>query len=551
MAEKKRTIELVLSGQMSGRLKSALKQAGAGLNRYKMHLAGVEAGQRKVRASSGMMGSGLLRSVAGYAAAYIGTQQLVSGMQSSIAEYNSQIAADNRLYQIMRNTTGATQMQIKAMKNLASQLQLNTVVGDDATEQGTATLAAYKLQYASLRKLAPAMQDMAVGTYGINVGQQQMEATAKLLGKAMSGQVGALRRQGLMMTKSQEQILKTGSESQRLAVVLDLVKSRYGGMATRMAQTPEGRVIQLKNAWGDIKEEIGAELTPVVSTLLRYLSKHLPQIRATILRVIAVIKNIAVALKPVAIALKGVGILVYDIGKWIVANWKNVGPIVMGIVGAILAWKTVVMAVTAAQWLLNAAMTANPIGLIVVGIGALIGLLYLLVKNWDKVVVALKRAWAWFVRFGTEGYGRFVPIINVIALVAKNWDAITAAIRRAFEWLKQFASKAAGLAKWITPGGAATEIARRISAKRAAGGPVNAGRSYLVGERGPELFVPRASGNIMPNSALAAAAPITINFSPTIAGNGTDVRGALSMSIRELETMIRRVLTDQQRRGLA
>jgi phage-related minor tail protein len=41
---------------------------------------------------------------------------------------------------------------------------------------------------------------------------------------------------------------------------------------------------------------------------------------------------------------------------------------------------------------------------------------------------------------------------------------------------------------------------------RAAGGPVNAGQPYIVGEVGPELFVPPASGSIVPNSALAAGA---------------------------------------------
>lgn len=34
---------------------------------------------------------------------------------------------------------------------------------------------------------------------------------------------------------------------------------------------------------------------------------------------------------------------------------------------------------------------------------------------------------------------------------------------------------------------------------RASGGPVSAGKGYLVGEKGPELFMPRASGNIIPN----------------------------------------------------
>ena len=38
--------------------------------------------------------------------------------------------------------------------------------------------------------------------------------------------------------------------------------------------------------------------------------------------------------------------------------------------------------------------------------------------------------------------------------------------------------------------------------KRAMGGPVSAGSSYMVGERGPELFTPKHGGNIVPNNAL-------------------------------------------------
>ena len=41
---------------------------------------------------------------------------------------------------------------------------------------------------------------------------------------------------------------------------------------------------------------------------------------------------------------------------------------------------------------------------------------------------------------------------------------------------------------------------------RAAGGPVSAGQPYIVGEVGPELFVPPASGSIVPNDALGAGA---------------------------------------------
>lgn len=42
-----------------------------------------------------------------------------------------------------------------------------------------------------------------------------------------------------------------------------------------------------------------------------------------------------------------------------------------------------------------------------------------------------------------------------------------------------------------------------LTAKRAAGGPVFAGQPVLVGERGPELFIPGASGNIRSNAALS------------------------------------------------
>jgi len=49
-----------------------------------------------------------------------------------------------------------------------------------------------------------------------------------------------------------------------------------------------------------------------------------------------------------------------------------------------------------------------------------------------------------------------------------------------------------------------------VGGARAAGGPVDAGTPYLVGEQGPELFVPGAAGAIAPNSALGQS-QITLN----------------------------------------
>jgi len=50
-------------------------------------------------------------------------------------------------------------------------------------------------------------------------------------------------------------------------------------------------------------------------------------------------------------------------------------------------------AATAAQWALNVAMNANPLGLIVLGLAAVVGIGYLLYKNWDSITVFMVNAW--------------------------------------------------------------------------------------------------------------------------------------------------------------
>ena len=47
---------------------------------------------------------------------------------------------------------------------------------------------------------------------------------------------------------------------------------------------------------------------------------------------------------------------------------------------------------------------------------------------------------------------------------------------------------------------------------RASGGPVNSNTPYIVGERGPELFVPSGNGNIVPNNQMAMQTAPTVNF---------------------------------------
>jgi tape measure domain-containing protein len=61
-----------------------------------------------------------------------------------------------------------------------------------------------------------------------------------------------------------------------------------------------------------------------------------------------------------------------------------------------------------------------------------------------------------------------------------------------------------------------------IFGRKAQGGPVVGGRSYLVGERGPEIFTPRGSGGITPNNQLGGSVNINVN----VDAGGTDVEGS-------------------------
>ena len=54
----------------------------------------------------------------------------------------------------------------------------------------------------------------------------------------------------------------------------------------------------------------------------------------------------------------------------------------------------------------------------------------------------------------------------------------------------------------------------------ATGGPAEAGHPYLVGEKGPELMIPRASGTIVPNHALGGASVnLTYNIAPGVSAS--------------------------------
>jgi len=91
---------------------------------------------------------------------------------------------------------------------------------------------------------------------------------------------------------------------------------------------------------------------------------------------------------------------------------------------------------------------------------------------------------------------------------------------------------AIGLIEYAKAGGNTAAVdAMRFRGARALGGPVAGGSTYLVGERGPELFTPGTSGSITPNNALGSGGnTITVNVN---GGDPNSIVRALQQYVRQ------------------
>ena len=84
---------------------------------------------------------------------------------------------------------------------------------------------------------------------------------------------------------------------------------------------------------------------------------------------------------------------------------------------------------------------------------------------------------------------------------------------------------------------------------RAIGGPVSAGSSYMVGERGPELFTPKHGGSIIPNNALGGG---STNVVVNVDASGSSVQGDQAQSRQlgvAISAAVQAELVKQQRPG--
>jgi len=288
---------------------------------------------------------------------------------------------------------------------------------------------------AQLNNLGLSADDAMSGTQGLidigadlaaTFGGSTAEAV-EALSSALRGEADPAERYGLSLNqtavnaKLAEQGL-TGLTGEALKTaqtqaILQLATEQAGGALgqfDREADTAAGATQRAGAEIENASAAIGEQLLPFVAdaaTAFAGMAKWIGQNTGIVTAFVAVVGGLAAAILIVNGAIKA----------WQIAT---------------AAWSVIQGIATGVQWAWNAAMTANPIGLVIVAVVALVAAFVLLWNNseafrdffigmWDAIVVAVTAAWEWIV----------AAVQTAIDWIVNAWQVVVDAATAAWDWI--------------------------------------------------------------------------------------------------------------------
>ncbi len=449
--------------QITGPIKGMTSRIHSFSNSISMDMARAQTSVSKLKSTFGGIASYI--SVAGIVAfgnkaieAFGESQAAIANVEAGIASTNNQLGISSKMLQDL--AAGFQKVSIfdddSILQNVTAQLQTFTNIGKN-----------------NFNRVQQAALDVTTKIKGISASSEDLRSTSIMLGKAMNDPIRgmtALRRVGISFSEQTINRVKALASSGRLGAaqvtMLKEIETQYGGAAKALAETAKGMELVKKNAIGDQMEKLGATLEPIKRVLLDIASVGIGfidfllnnPVGNVILAAVAAWKAYEIIMMGVAavqsyyntIQMTGISsmkLLVLAIGAtvgviiYLVRNWDNFSEstkrvvkivgITIGTIGMLIG---VIKAVRAAQLLWNIAMSANPIGLVIVGIAAgialIAGLISGLARRWEGITEAFRE-------------GGFLEGIRAIG------KAILSIILQPIEWVLKAIGKLTG-AKWAT-----------------------------------------------------------------------------------------------------
>lgn len=311
------------------------------------------------KAAEGMGGS--LKTVGKVAGAALGSAAVLSFGKASVDAANESAVANARLEQIFQSMGDSTGQAAKASEDYASALSKKIGVDDEAILAGQAQLATFGEVSSESARMAgifdratTAGADLAAAGFG------SIESNAVQLGKALQDPtkgMTALAKSGVTFTDSEKEKIKALQDSGNLLeaqkIVLAAVEKQVGGTAEATVTSQQKAAL----AFGEVQEQVGAKLLPVINTALDLFS-----------RFSGVIIPVAAAIGALVVATK-----LYQVAQ-------------MAASAATAVWSGI-------QAVFNAIMMLNPIMLIVLAIAALIAIVVLAYNKIDWFREGVQAAW--------------------------------------------------------------------------------------------------------------------------------------------------------------
>ena len=220
------------------------------------------------------------------AVAAAGAAGLTALFSGSTEAAKAQIEAETKLEAVLGNVksiqaqgAGAAAQAKQNLMGVASSLQQIGVIGDEVTLAGMQQLATFQLSDKEITKLAGGMTDLLAQQKGLNATQEDAVGIGNMIGKVMQGQTSALSRVGITFDEAQEKALKMGTAEERAAVLAEILQQNVGGVNKALAETDQGKIQQMNNAWGDMKEEVGKVALSIKGRFASVIMKNIPTVQ--------------------------------------------------------------------------------------------------------------------------------------------------------------------------------------------------------------------------------------------------------------------------------
>ena len=240
------------------------------------------------------------------------TAPIVAMGAASVAAADTQAKAEAKVQQAIKSTSMAAGLSFEQLKTYASELQNETLFGDEEIlNNATAQLLTFtNIAGENFKRTQAVALDLSTVLDG------DLKSASIQLGKALNDPVknlSALSRSGIQFSEEQREVINTLAKTNRLAeaqgVILDELERQYGGQAKAAAEVGTGALKQLQNSWGDFMEQIGAAMMPFVNKVagaLKIVVAALQSMSPEMRNVIVGIAGITAAIAPLSLALGGI-----------------------------------------------------------------------------------------------------------------------------------------------------------------------------------------------------------------------------------------------------